>query len=157
MDLIGKTPINPILFYTGKFAGYACWILLLTSVLEVYIVGKPYNEYFRIFSSLLASIGLILFILSLINLGQSTRLGVPTDDTKLKTGGLYRYSRNPMYLGFNLLTLSAMFYTWEMIIAISGLYSILTYHLIIKGEEKFLKGRFGKIYEAYIGRVRRYI
>lgn len=157
MDLIGKTPINPFLFYTGKIAGYACWVILFISLLEVYIVGQPYNEYLRIFSLLTASIGLILIILSLINLGGSTRLGVPTDDTNLKTEGLYKYSRNPMYLGFNFFTLSSMLYTWEMIIVIFGIYSIITYHFIIKGEEKFLKERFAEEYELYRKKVRRYL
>ncbi len=27
MDLIGKTTINPVLFYTGKISGYITWII----------------------------------------------------------------------------------------------------------------------------------
>jgi protein-S-isoprenylcysteine O-methyltransferase Ste14 len=157
MDLIGKTPINPFLFYTGKLAGYACWIILLISLLEIYSVGKSYNEYLRILSLVLASGGMFLVILSLINLGRSTRLGVPADDTVLKTNGLYKYSRNPMYLGFNLFTLSTIVFTWNLYIALLGIYSLIIYHFIILGEEKFLKLRFGEEYDLYLKHVRRYV
>ena len=157
MDLLGKTPINPFLFYTGKLAGYACWIILLTSSLEIYSVGQPYNKFFRILSLVLATGGMILVMVSLINLGRSTRLGVPTDDTILKTGGLYKYSRNPMYFGFSLFTISAILYTWHVFILLVGIYSLIIYHFIILGEEKFLKQRFGEEYEQYIQKVRRYI
>jgi protein-S-isoprenylcysteine O-methyltransferase Ste14 len=157
MDLIGKTPINPVLFYTGKIAGYACWVVLITSLSEVYIVGKPINQYLRVFSLLMASIGLLLVIMSLINLGGSTRLGVPTEDTVLKTGGLYNYSRNPMYLGFDLWTMTAIFYTWNVVIALLGIFSLITYYFIILGEEKFLIKRFDEDYNSYTRRVRRYI
>jgi len=102
-------------------------------------------------------IGLIFTIISLINLGKSTRLGLPSNDTKLKTNGLYKYSRNPMYVGFDLITISAMIYILHWLIIILGVYSMITYHLIIKGEEKFMIKRFGEEYKNYQLRVRRYL
>jgi protein-S-isoprenylcysteine O-methyltransferase Ste14 len=79
------------------------------------------------------------------------------ESTTLVTTGLYRFSRNPMYLGFNAVTLASMIYTSNWIVIIMGAYSIVIYHYIILGEEKFLAERFGEQYSAFRRNVRRYL
>jgi len=96
VDLIGKTTINPVLFYSGKTAGYLTWIIYFLSVLKINIMSRydfSYNSYIASFT---VTVGLFFVIISLINLGQSTRLGLPSESTDLKTKGLYRISRNPI-------------------------------------------------------------
>ncbi|MDQ7797733.1 MAG: isoprenylcysteine carboxylmethyltransferase family protein [Candidatus Edwardsbacteria bacterium] len=157
MDLIGKTTINPILFYTGKISGYLTWIILLLSVLGVPAIETYSSSLLKYTAYVLSLVGLSLIVVSLINLGRSTRLGLPQEDTVLKTGGLYRFSRNPMYLGFDLLTLASIIYTMNIGIISLGLYSLIVYHLIILGEEKFLSKSFGKAYYDYRQKTRRYL
>lgn len=159
MDLIGKTTINPVIFYTGKISGYITWILLVLQYTDNYFfVFEGFRYISQIYMSyLLAGIAIVLIIVSLFNLGKSTRLGLPNEDTKLKTKGLYKISRNPMYLGFNLLTISSMIYIFNLTIIFLGFYSILTYHLIIKAEERFLEQRFGDDFIKYKSETRRYI
>jgi protein-S-isoprenylcysteine O-methyltransferase Ste14 len=157
MNLIGKTPINPVLFYTGKLSGYLTWIILLLLLLNVPVIAVHSVPKLGYVAYALLLMGLFLTIVSLINLGRSTRLGLPQEDTVFKTGGLYRFSRNPMYLGFDLLTLSSMLYTLNPGIVSLGLYSLIIYHLIILGEEKFLEQRFGKDYREYRQKTRRYL
>jgi protein-S-isoprenylcysteine O-methyltransferase Ste14 len=157
MDLIGKTTINPILFYSGKVAGYLTWISYSRSIREINILIRhdfPYNAYIALFTT---TVGLFFLVISFINLGRSNRHGLPSENTILKTHGLYKISRNPMYLGFNLLTISAMIYTLNLVIILLGVYSIVIYHLIIIGEEGFLDNRFGIDYSRYKKTVRRYI
>jgi protein-S-isoprenylcysteine O-methyltransferase Ste14 len=77
-------------------------------------------------------------------------------ETKLKTGGLYRFSRNPMYLGFLMLNLGGMIKVATPLAILLGLYCSLVYHLIIIREEKFLEERFGRDYLDYMRKVRRY-
>ncbi len=157
MDLIGKTTINPLFFYSGKILGYITWIVQLLLIMGMDVINRltcRYNEYL---SFTLLFVGLVFIVLSLINLGRSTRLGLPTDKTVFKTNGLYRLSRNPMYVGFNLLTISSMIYTLNIWILVLGIYSIVIYHLIILGEERFLKNRFGEQYSAYLLKIRRYL
>jgi protein-S-isoprenylcysteine O-methyltransferase Ste14 len=157
MEFIGKTSINPFLFYSGKLSGYFTWIVLVLSLFDVNIVDRNYvgiNDYI---SLILCISGLFLTIFSLINLGRSTRLGLPSSNTVLKTYGLYRITRNPMYLGFNLLTISSVIFMINPVIAVLGIYSLITYHHIILAEEKFLEQRFGNDYLIYKDRVRRYI
>jgi protein-S-isoprenylcysteine O-methyltransferase Ste14 len=157
MNIIGMTTINPFFFYTGKIAGYGTWILLVLSffnVIEISMYASPVLTYG---SCAAFALGVALTVFSSINLGKSTRLGLPGEDTVLKTGGIYRISRNPMYVGFNLFTIASMLYTSNIFVVIAGLYSIVIYHFIIIGEEKFLSDRFGIAYGEYTKRVRRYL
>jgi protein-S-isoprenylcysteine O-methyltransferase Ste14 len=157
MDLIGKTTINPFLFYSGKTAGYFTWIVMLLMFFKINLVYRISSSYTEYFSYAALVTGLIFVVFSLIHLGRSTRLGLPSENTVFKKNGLYRICRNPMYLGFNLLTISSITYTLNIWIILPGIYSIVIYHLIILGEEKFLENRFGQDYINYKRRVRRYL
>ena len=82
----------------------------------------------------------------------------PSDATALVTEGMYRYSRNPMYLGLLLLTISSTiwFGTWFGII-INILFIFLINFLQIIPEEEALLEIFGEEYEEYKKNVRRWI
>jgi protein-S-isoprenylcysteine O-methyltransferase Ste14 len=158
MNLIGKTTINPALFFTGKMSGYFTWIVFFMAIFNHPILNIPGRGSFflRYFTLLLCSAGLLIVVTSLFHLGSSTRLGLPSEQTKFKSNGIYRYSRNPMYLGFNLLTLAAILFTLDIVILLLGVYSITIYHFIIIGEERFLETRFGNTYIEYKRRTKRY-
>jgi protein-S-isoprenylcysteine O-methyltransferase Ste14 len=157
MDIIGKTTIHPVLFYTGKFSGYITWVLYLLSILNIYRINEQPGYSFTIVSFIITIIGLIISAISLVNLGSSTRLGLPSEDTIFKTNGIYSFSRNPMYLGFNILTIASVIYLGNIFLAAIGMYSIFIYHVIIRREEKFLENRFGEKYFEYKINVRRYL
>jgi len=137
MEFIGKTTINPFLFYSGKISGYIIWGLLLVSLYSTQNIGQINPQ--RWVAIILLCFGLILTIAGLITLEKSTRLGIPEEDTELKTNGLYKTSRNPIYLGFNLFSLAAVLSVGSFVVLIVALYSIVVYHLIILAEEKFLE------------------
>ena len=77
---------------------------------------------------------------------------------KLVTSGIYKYSRNPMYLGLLLIVISSS-------VLYLNIYSVTTpmifYYWInrfqIKREEIFLTEKFGKEYLLYMTRTRRWI
>lgn len=156
MELVGKISINPIIFFSGKLCGYFTWIILFIQLSGVEVFSPPTGKIYRDVSLIILAAGLAISVLSIVNLGRSTRLGLPTGNTEFKTGGLYKFSRNPMYLGFNLITLSSVIYFLNIIIILLGAFSIIVYHLIILGEEKFLKEKFGEQYLSYQKSVRRY-
>lgn len=157
MEVLGKPTLNPVLFYSGKIAGYIVWTILLLSLTDITILSKKVIWHSDIIAWILLITGLLFSILSLFSLGRSTRFGLPTEKTVLKTRGLYKISRNPIYFGFNLITLSSIIYFINPIILVPGIYSIVVYHLIIIGEEKFLEKAFGEAYLEYKKKVRRYI
>jgi protein-S-isoprenylcysteine O-methyltransferase Ste14 len=76
----------------------------------------------------------------------------------LVTDGPYRFSRNPVYLsfaivylGFSLLLNSA--YILVMLLIVVGLFD----RFQIPREERYLRGVFGKEFESYSARVRRWL
>jgi protein-S-isoprenylcysteine O-methyltransferase Ste14 len=157
MKIIGKTTIHPFLFYSGKTAGYLLWIFLALNLFNIPVIDGMRHPVLKIISVIILLLGLALTAVSLFNLGKSTSLGVPDEDTTLKTDGLYRFSRNPMYLGFNCITIAALLFNVNLIFLFLGGYCIIIYHLIILGEERFLENRFGGDYRKYKSSVRRYI
>lgn len=157
MELIGKPPINPLLFYTGKISGYITWISFIYNLTRDGFGGNLVFNFTEIVAFSLFALGLIFSVVSILDIGSSIRLGLPNEDTVLKSKGIYRISRNPMYVGFGLFTISSMIYTMKYIIIALGLFSLAVYHLIIKSEEKFLINRFGNVYETYRKKVRRYL
>lgn len=156
MNLIGKATINPWLFYTGKMSGYLTWILFVLSIINSCLSTNTFNILFCI-SIIIFIVGLIITVISLFNLGKSTTLGIPAQKTEFKTSELYKISRNPMYLGFNFLTLGSMVYIHSVLVIILGIYSLIIYHFIILGEEKFMEKTFGQKYLIYKTKVRRYL
>jgi len=157
MKIIGKETIHPFWFYSGKIVGYIIWILYVLSFLNIINIKMISFIWLDYISYLTLSIGLFFTIFSLINLGKSTRLGLPNENTTFIKIGLYRFSRNPMYIGFNLFTISSVLINANLIVLIFSLYSIIIYHFIIKGEEAFLEKRFGAEYINYKNKVRRYL
>jgi protein-S-isoprenylcysteine O-methyltransferase Ste14 len=157
MEIVGRTTIHPVAFYSGKFAGYLTWAALGLDYAGVHLTQGSDSVVLDRVSYVCLGVAAVFIVVSLVNLGASTRLGLPTGATELKTGGIYRVSRNPMYVGFDMLTLAAMLGLRSPIVLVLGAYSILVYHLIIVGEERFLAAAFGAPYAEYRGRVRRYL
>lgn len=157
MKIIGRETIHPLLFYSGKIIGYIIWVLYILAFFKIVNIKMISFVWLEYVSYLTLSVGFLFTIFSLINLGKSTRLGLPSENTAFIEKGLYRLSRNPMYVGFNLFTISSILLNANILILLLSLYSIMIYHFIIKGEEVFLEKRFGDEYINYKNKVRRYL
>ena len=107
----------------------------------------------------IAAVGDVDFILSVWTMKDSWRAGVSeTDKTELVTNGIYKISRNPAFLGFDLVYIGIlmMFFNW-ILLAVS-LFAIIMFHLqIVNVEEDFLLISFGKEYVEYRKTVHRYL
>lgn len=81
----------------------------------------------------------------------------PTNRT-LVTRGPFRFTRNPMYLGLVIATLGIAFLVgaWPMFLAPIAIF-VTTNWVFIPFEEAKLHRQFGAEYDAYVGRVRRWI
>jgi protein-S-isoprenylcysteine O-methyltransferase Ste14 len=78
--------------------------------------------------------------------------------TKIVSHGLYRFSRNPMYIGFALWSFGLAILVdseWMLLAAPIGL--ALTDLLVVVREERYLERKFGEEYLEYKRRVRRWI
>ena len=78
--------------------------------------------------------------------------------TALVTGGFYRYSRNPMYLGMVLLLLgTAMLYGTAGTLLPIPFFVWVIHRNFIPGEERLMAAAFGEEYLEYKNRVRRWL
>ena len=82
----------------------------------------------------------------------------PAKASALVTGGIYRITRNPMYLGMLGVLIGWAVYLGNAA-ALFGLPAFvwLLNTLQIKPEERALKARFGSAFDRYAGRVRRWL
>ena len=78
--------------------------------------------------------------------------------TRIIQTGLYRYSRNPIYLSFCIATVGAglMLNSWWVIASVAVLKSLLE-RFVISREEAYLERKFGEPYLEYKQRVRRWL
>ncbi len=78
--------------------------------------------------------------------------------TALVTNGIYRWTRNPMYLGLSLILLGIGFATGSLWFLMGLPMAILAVtKLAIEREERYLAEKFGAAYLDYKSRVRRWI
>ena len=106
----------------------------------------------------LAAAGVGVFAASVYTMCDSWRAGIPQEgETELVTAGIYRFSRNPAFLGFDLTYLGLLLAFWNpLLLALSCLAAVLL-HLQILQEEAFLPAAFGPAYTRYRSRVCRYL
>lgn len=95
-------------------------------------------------------------------LGLFRRLGTPPQPwkptTALATGGVYRFSRNPIYLGFTLIY-AGFAVAMNSPLALAGLLPCLIVidRFVVAREERYLDVKFGQEWRAYRARVRRWL
>jgi protein-S-isoprenylcysteine O-methyltransferase Ste14 len=100
----------------------------------------------------------VIFVLALSALGDSWRLGIDENHPGLLvTTGIYSYSRNPIYLFFNLYFLGTFLINGSPFFLIMTVLVALNLHYQILQEERFLASAHGAAYEAYHARTARYI
>lgn len=94
--------------------------------------------------------------------GYFRRLGTAVEpwkpSTVLATDGLYRFSRNPIYLGFAI-TYVGLAVAMDSVLVLLLLIPCLLVvdRFVIQREERYLSAKFGADYDAYRARVRRWL
>jgi protein-S-isoprenylcysteine O-methyltransferase Ste14 len=83
----------------------------------------------------------------------------PIDPPKeLVLSGLYRYVRNPIYVGVFLILIGHfLWFGYWSLLAYAGFFPIPVHLFVTLYEEPDLKKRFGSAYQAYLGKVPRWI
>lgn len=106
----------------------------------------------------LGLLGDLIFLLAVLQMKDSWRAGIPDQDkTKLVTTGIYRFSRNPAFLGFDFMYLGVILMYFNVLTVLFTIYAAVMLHLQILQEEKYLSTTFGEEYQAYQKQVFRYL
>lgn len=152
----------------GK-TGFTKWVEIIMKCATYLVVGAEVLSIFfgttslptivRMIGFAFALIGVGFFVITVYTMKDSWRAGVShTDDTELVTDGVFQISRNPAFLGFDLVYLGilCMFFNWGLLLA--SIFAALMLHLqIVNNEEPFLVDTFGQAYLDYAKKVKRYI
>ena len=103
-------------------------------------------------------LGDVIFLVSVLCMRDSWRAGIPDQDrTELVTDGIYAFSRNPAFLGFDLQYIGVLLMFGNLLTGLFTVFAIVMLHLQILQEERYLTASFGEAYWAYRRRVFRYL
>ncbi len=103
-------------------------------------------------------LGDTIFLISVLCMKDSWRAGIPEKDkTELVTGGIYSFSRNPAFLGFDFMYIGVALMYLNILTAAFTIFAIVMLHLQILQEEKYMETTFGESYLQYKKKVFRYL
>lgn len=152
----GKTGFTKFVEITMKIAA----ILVFTAGLISIFIGAYHGPAaVRIMGAIMSVGGTIIFVVAVWTMRDSWRAGVSkTDKVELVTNGIYKISRNPAFLGFDLLYIGTLLMFFNWILCCLTVFAVIMYHLqIVNVEEDFLLTTFGNEYLQYKKKVCRYI
>lgn len=138
------------------------FIWFVESIFEKYILKSfPYflnSLLVRYIGLILLFIGVLIFAIAAFSMRSSWRVGIDKNTkTKLVTYGIYKFSRNPAFVGFNTMFIG-LFTTFPNILTfIIMILNIISIHLLILQEEKHLLLTFGDDYKKYKENTPRYL
>jgi protein-S-isoprenylcysteine O-methyltransferase Ste14 len=132
------------------------WLLDRAVVLRLFSTGR--SEATVIGGCIVIALGIALNGSGFITfLRHRTAILPIRSAARLVTTGPYRYSRNPMYVGMAVVYIGIVILTniaWPLVFLPVVLVA-LTY-LVIRREERYLRGAFDSEYREYSSRVRRW-
>jgi protein-S-isoprenylcysteine O-methyltransferase Ste14 len=157
VDMDGVPPISKALFASSKYAIVIVWGAMVIQTWGGKFSSVDIPDLFARVSLRLWVLGFALMFTGRSGLGDSFRIGSPKERTGLTQTGLYRFSRNPMYVGAYATLCAAVLRTLNPILLLVVAYVIVVHHKIVLAEEAHLREVFGQEYRTYSNRVRRYV
>lgn len=144
-------------------------ILPIVTIIAGYILGRflplfpdstlPTPARYWI-GGLIAAASVVIFVvlpfLQFRKSGQDPAPWTPTPEIVVE--GMYKFTRNPMYVGMLLFCIGfAIILSSVWILILTPICGWLIYNIAIRHEEIYLEEKFGDSYRAYKRRVRRWI
>ena len=128
--------------WSGRvFFGSVLWNLRLTRAIGLVLIVTAFA----------------ILVLAQIALGNAWRLGIDQENPgDLVTDGIYAFTRNPIYLFFDLYFVGTFLLHGTLFFAFSAAFTLLNLHYQIVQEERHLSALFGADYPGYCARTARY-
>jgi len=159
LDHAGVRFPPPLLYLGALIAGFAGdWLLRNAGVRRLAGLGLARPVRFPA-GFALAAVGLVLMIAGArLFLKAGTNIRPDRPASRLMTSGIYRFTRNPMYLGMTILY-AGLALAFDSLIAFLLLPIVLTIMQtqVIAREERYLEARFGDDFRSYREWVRRWL
>jgi protein-S-isoprenylcysteine O-methyltransferase Ste14 len=141
--------------------------LLAVLVISQYVFASyvPFGDIEIKFKLALAACAcLVGAVIALLGVYEFRKIGTtvnpinPDGTVAIVNTGIYRLTRNPMYVGFAFMLLSAAIFTANYVSLLSlPIYVLYMNRFQIQPEERMLAEKFGEAYSAYLQQVRRWV
>jgi protein-S-isoprenylcysteine O-methyltransferase Ste14 len=135
--------------------------LVLGALLQYAVAPIPFpgDPWIRILGVIIVIAGLVLIFSALVTFKKTGQDPKPwTPSPELIAQGPYQWTRNPMYVGLTCILVGlglALNNLWFSLLAVVAL--LVVHFIAVLPEEKYLNQKFGRNYEDYRRKVRRYI
>lgn len=155
LSIIDKNSLKRAAYFAPLIGGEksAYWVYQISNLLIFAYLGflKIRTDSYLFYAGLVIyGIGALLCLLSVINFAEPEGNGI-----NLK--GIYRISRNPMYVAYFFYFLGCTMLTQSLpLLGILIIFQISA-HWIILSEERWCVQKFGEEYINYMNKVRRYL
>lgn len=157
-DQLGKGKIGFVKFIETALKAIS-WLLPAVQIVSIALYCNTLPLWVEAAGICITALGVSAFVMSVIQMKDNWRAGVQKEDkTQLVTDGIYRISRNPAFLGFDLMYIGilVLFFTPWLCAATAA--ALILFHLqIVNVEEDFLQEAFGEEYLQYKKKVCRYL
>lgn len=136
----------------------ATYLVVAAEVISIFFGWNYMPCYIRVAGIIFGIIGDIIFAVSVFTMKDNWRAGIPKDDkTSMVTDEIYRFSRNPAFVGFDFVYIGIVLMYFNIFLLIFSVWAAVMLHLQILQEEKYLLEEFGQEYIDYKNKVMRYI
>ena len=152
------------LLIPGSVAGIIPWLLIRNRQPDL-LLGKWHYA-----GLLVLAVGVFVYILTIISFllrGKGTpaiwftaAIGwlIGKEPVKMVSSGLYKYSRNPMYLGVMITVLGeAIFFRQSLLLLYVVVLFVIFHFIIVFIEEPHLEKKFGEEYKNFKKRTKRWL
>ena len=133
-----------------QIAYYIYQITTLFLLIYLFFATIKLNSVFNYIGLIIFIIGTLLYMKSIIDFAKP-------QDNGINKNGLYKYSRNPMYVAFFIYFLGCSFFINSIPYFIVLIIFQISVHYLILSEERWCIKEFGEEYINYMKRVRRYV
>lgn len=146
------------IFYIELMLKIATYSVVVVEIGSIFLVESYLPKGCLVAGSILGVLGDCIFAAAVVTMKDSWRAGLAQEDeTKMIIDGIYRFSRNPAFLGFDLVYIGILLVFFNGILLAFSLFAMLMLHLQILQEESYLEQVFGQEYVQYKGKVCRYL
>ena len=145
---------------TGLIIPAVLFVFMISERTYEFLIPIHYLElvYFDFFGIFLMLLGFTLCFSAQFYMRTSWRIGIElSNDIKLITDGIFKYSRNPFFLGSLFSYLGFFFLLPNIITFAVGIVYFLLIQIQVRFEEDNLIKSLGAAYQEYYVRVRRWI
>lgn len=151
---VGNKPIKVIVI--ERIMSVATVLTCVAGVLSIFMVESFFMPELRILGVAIGVLAVIIFASATITMKSSWRVGIPEEKTSLVINGIYSWSRNPAFVGFDLLYFSICLMFFNIPLVLISLWAAMMLHLQILQEEVHMQKMFGEEYIQYKKHTGRY-